>query len=123
MAFPTLSPTGRTYTPGDWAQERYKTMSGSETRIRYGDKRTEAKLGLEYKNISDTDAEAFLADYNANYGTFKSFTLPVEVLSGWDGANYVPNTDAMKYRYEGPPQLKAVRPGISSVTVKLVGVI
>ena len=123
MAFPTLAPSARNYVPGDWAQQKYRSMSGSETRIRYGDKRTDATLSLQYQNIPDADAELFLVDYNANYGTYKSFTLPPEVLTGWAGANYVPNTSAMKFRYGGPPQLQAVRPGLSSVSVELVGVI
>ena len=123
MAFPTLAPSARNYVPGDWAQQKYRSMSGSEVRIRYGDKRTDATLSLQYQNIADTDAELFLADYNANYGTYKSFTLPPEVLTGWGGANYVPDTGAMKFRYSGPPQLQAVRPGLSSVSVELVGVI
>ena len=123
MAYPTLSPSGRNYTPGDWAQKKYKAMSGAEVRIRYGDQRTEARLTLQYRNITDANAALFLADYNENYGTFKAFTLPVEVLAGWSGSNYVPNTGAMKYRYNSPPQLQAVRPGITNVSVELVGVV
>ena len=123
MAYPTLSPSGRNYTPGDWAQKKYKAMSGAEVRIRYGDQRTESRLTLQYRNITDANAALFLADYNENYGTFKAFTLPVEVLAGWSGSNYVPNTGAMKYRYNSPPQLQAVRPGITNVSVELVGVV
>lgn len=123
MAFPTLSPSARSYTPGDWAQEKYRNISGAEVRIRYGDKRTEAKLSLRYQNISDTEAELFLQDYDANYGTFKSFSLPVEVLAGWTGSNFVPDTDGLKYRYDGPPQVQSVRPGVSNLSVELVGVI
>ena len=123
MAFPTLAPSSRVYTPGDWAQEKYRSMSGSETRIRFGDRRTDATLSLQYQNISDADAELFLQDYNANYGTYKSFTLPVEVLTGWVGSNYIPNTGAQKYRYDSPPQVQSVRPGVSNLSVELVGVI
>ena len=123
MAFPTLAPSARNYVPGDWAQQKYRSMSGAEVRIRYGDKRTDASLSLQYQNIPDADAELFLADYDSKFGTYKSFTLPPEVLAGWSGANYVPNTSAMKFRYGGPPQLQAVRPGVSSVSVELVGVI
>ena len=38
-------------------------------RIRYGDQRTESRLTLQYRNITDANAALFLADYNENYGT------------------------------------------------------
>jgi len=125
MPFPTLSPSRRVYTPGDWAQEKFRAMNGSETRIRYGDKRTDAKLSLQYKNISDEAAEEFIADYNAKFGTFKSFTLPVEVLDGWSETNFLPSAgaDAIHFRYDKPPSLRSVRPGVSNVSVELVSVI
>ena len=53
MSYPQYKPSGRNYTPGDWAQKKYKAMDGSETRIRYGNKRTDAQLSLQYQNIED----------------------------------------------------------------------
>ena len=123
MAYPTLAPSARSYTPGDWAQKRYQAMSGAEVRIRYGDKRTDARLTLQYQNLTNANAALFLADYDTQLGTYKAFTVPAEVLAGWEENNYVPNTSAMKFRYAGPPQLQAVSPGITSVSVELVGVI
>ena len=123
MAYPTLKPSARTYTPGNWANKQYNSISGSETRIRYGDKRYNATLQLTYSNISDTDADKFLADYDANFGTYKKFTLPSEVLAGWSGTNYVPDTGAMQFRYSAPPSIASVRPGVSVVTIQLVGVV
>ena len=123
MAFPKLIPTARSYTPGDWPVKIYQSMSGAEVRMRYGDQRTGASLQLSYANISDKDAETFLADFNAQKGTYKSFTLPVEVLGGWEAGNYVPNSGAMKYRYSKPPSVQSVRPGVSTVSLELKGVI
>ncbi len=123
MAYPTLKPSARTYTPGNWANKQYNSISGSETRIRYGDKRYNATLQLTYSNISDTDADKFLVDYDANFGTYKKFTLPSEVLAGWSGSNYIPNTGAMQFRYSAPPSIASVRPGVSVVTIQLVGVV
>ena len=106
MAYPTLKPSARTYKPGDWANKRYN-----------------ATLRLTYSNISDTDADKFLVDYDANFGTYKKFTLPSEVLAGWSGSNYIPNTGAMQFRYSQPPSIASVRPGVSVVTIQLVGVV
>ena len=123
MSYPQYKPSGRNYTPGDWAQKKYKAMDGSETRIRYGNKRTDAQLSLQYQNIEDGAADDFLAHYDAMFGTYSAFTIPTEVTSGWTGTNYIPNASAMKFRYSGPPQIQSVRPGISTVSVELVGVI
>lgn len=125
MAFPNLSPSRRAYTPGDWAQQKYQAMSGAEVRIRYGDKRTSATLSLQYQNITDAEAKEFLDDYDAQFGTFRSFTLPLNVLAGWSEATFIPNVgvNAVHFRYSGPPQVQAVRPGVSNVSVELVSVI
>ena len=58
MAFP-LAPSSQCTRPEIGTQEKYRSMSGSETRIRFGDRRTDATLSLQYQNISDADAQSF----------------------------------------------------------------
>ena len=36
MAFPTLQPTSRDFSPGYWPIKRYNSQSGAEVRILYG---------------------------------------------------------------------------------------
>ena len=123
MTFPTLKPTARTFEPGDWPVKTYNSMSGREIRIRYGDKRYNAKLKLEYKNIADSSANEFLTHYNTQYGTYEAFTLNNDVVSGWSGSSYIPDEAAMKFRYTKAPTVVSVRPGVSTVSVELTGVI
>ena len=123
MSFPTLAPSSRTFDPGNWPVKNYNSMSGAEIRIRYGDKRFNAKLSLQYQNIADTAADDFLAHYDSQFGTYKSFTIPTQVLSGWTGSTYIPNESVMKFRYSKAPSVVSVRPGVSSVSVELTGVI
>ena len=123
MTYPTLQPSARTYDPGNWPVKTYNSLSGAEIRIRYGDKRFNAKLTLQYQNIADTAADDFLAHFDSQYGTYKAFTLPTEVLAGWTGSNYIPNASAMKFRYGRAPTVVSVRPGVSTVSVELTGVI
>ena len=123
MTYPTATPSARIYTPGNWAVKTYNAMSGAETRIRYGNKRFKAQLKLEYKNISDLVASSFLQHYDDQKGTYKKFTVPSQVLNGWEGTNYIPNTDAPEFRYSGPPSVVSVRPGVSTVSVELTSVI
>tara|TARA_B100001094_G_C17683085_1_gene554360 strand:+ start:226 stop:597 length:372 start_codon:yes stop_codon:yes gene_type:complete len=123
MTYPTFVPSARSYDPGNWAVKNYNAMSGAEIRIRYGDKRYNAKLTLQYQNITDTDADDFLSHYDTQYGTYKTFTLPTQVLTGWTGTNYIPDVSVMKFRYTKAPSVVSVRPGISTVSIELTGVV
>lgn len=124
MAFPSLKPTSRDFSPGDWPIKRFNSQSGSEVRILYGSQRTNAKLSLGYDNIADSNAQAFLDDYAVQYGSLRTFTLPADVRSGWTGSSSsIDAPPGTKWRYEGEPQVRSVRPGRSSVTVNLVAVI
>ena len=130
MAFPTLEPTSRTFDSGDYPVKKYQAQNGAEVRILYGSNRTNMKLSLSYANISDSNAELFLDHYDEMKGTYDTFDVASvnqndRAKAGWEG-----NTDALgagvsgaRYRYEGPPQVSQVRPGISTVTVNLVGVL
>ena len=120
MAFPSLTPTGRQFTPGNFPSKAYNSQSGAEVRILYGSRRVNATLSLSYSNVEDASAESFLNDYLDQLGTFRTFTLPASVFEGWSGSSS--SLDAppgTKWRYDGQPQVQAVRPGISSVTVAL----
>jgi len=122
MAYPTLIPTGRSFTPGDYANKKYSAQDGAEFRILYGDKRVGMTLQLTYANISDANAELFLDHYHEMKGTYTTFEFPnSNPKGGWSG-----NSDALgatqwgsKWRYDSPPQVQSVYPGVSTVTVNL----
>lgn len=125
MPFPTFSPTSRSTTTGDYPVKTFKAQSGAEVRILYGSKRTGMELDLSYDNISDTSADDFVTHYDEVKGTFSTFALPADVLAGWSGDASQLNASLTgnQWRYAGPPSISSVRPGISSVQVKLVGVL
>lgn len=124
MAFPTLRPTSREFNPGDWPVKTFNAQSGAEIRILYGSQRTNATLALSYSNISDSNAQLFLDDYEANFGTLRTFTIPSETRTGWNGsASSIDSPPGTKWRYEAPPSVQSVSPGRSSVAVSLVAVI
>jgi hypothetical protein len=124
MAYPTLVPSSRNYNSGDYPVKTFRAQSGSESRILYGNRRTGMTLELQYDNITDANAELFLDHYDETKGSYSTFPLPTDALNGWSG-----NTDALdaatanSWRYDQPPQVSNVRPGISSVQIKLVGVL
>lgn len=132
MAFPTSVPTSRSFSPGNWPIKTFRSQNGIETRILYGDKRIGLTLNLSYKNVADSVATEFLNHYYSDdvKGTYKTFDIATETLNGYlDGTNNRNvleadhSTATNKWRYSGPPQVTSVKPGRSTVTVNLVGVL
>jgi len=125
MTYPTLAPASRSFTPGDYPIKTYQSQSGVETRILYGSKRTNMTLELSYDNITDTQAQEFLTHYIDTQGTFIAFNVPAAIRTGWTGASnaFDPGSTGALYRYAQAPQVTAVRPGVSTVQVELVGVV
>ena len=124
MAFPTHRPTGRSFNAGDYSYKTFSSQSGKEVRILYGDKRTGMQLQLVYENVNDTAADDFVAHYDEVKGGFNTFVLPSEFKAGWSGdTSAIDAVSGNRWRYESAPSISSVRPGISSVTVNLIGVL
>ena len=135
MPFPESEvPTTRTFKAGTWAVESFRSMSGSETRILYGDKQVGAELVLTYRNISDNKAKQFFDHFSEMKGIYQSFIFSVidsKAKAGWDATSSPPDMKylspdledtAVIWRYKEAPQMTNVYPGYSDVTVTLVGV-
>ena len=126
MAFPTLVPSSRAFTPGRFPQKVFKSQSGSETRILYGDKETDATLSLSYKNLEDGSADNFILHYRQMKGSYTTLDLSGEsyddtLRGGWKGiGDRIKAPSGTLWRYEGQPRVTSVKPGISNVTVKLI---
>jgi hypothetical protein len=124
MPYPTLRPTDRQFTPGDYPTRKVRSQSGVETRILYGNQRTGMTLSLTYTNITDAQAAQFAVHYDEVKGTFETFTLPTEVRAGWTGASSIVDVvGANRWRYDSPPDISSVRLGRSSVSISLIGVL
>ena len=122
MAFPELVPSSRKFSPGDFPIKKFNTQSGAEVRILYGSRMVNQVFELSYANISDSQAESFLTDYRDQQGTFQTFVLPSAVFEGWTAGRNIGRYErgpSTFWRYDAPPAVVSVRPGISSVTVKL----
>lgn len=132
--FPNLVPTARSMSPGDFASKVFRSQSGIEARVQYGDRAFNKTLDLEYSNINETDAAAIHDHYLACKGTLYYFGLPQNPKSGNSTfhqndqtANTLDRFSAdpfgLRYRYAEPPQFNSVKEGRMSVTVKLIGVL
>jgi hypothetical protein len=128
VAFPSLKPSARSYTPGAYPQTDFTAQNGARTVVRFGNRRVDSSLSLQFDNITDAQAALILANYEAvnrdwNYVTFAA-------TSGTAGASselaaYLAETggSGLLWRYAEPPQVRSVYPGVSSVSCSFVGVL
>jgi len=123
MAFPSLLPTSREFTPGDWPIKRYNAQSGAEIRILYGTLRTNAKISLSYENIPNASGQLFLDDYNSTYGTLRTFTLPSVIFTGWPNTTGLNAPPGSRWRYEAEPKIQHFYAGRCSVSIELASVV
>jgi len=121
-SFPALTPSSRSFQPGDFANTKYLAASGAEFRILYGSKRTRMKLQMGFENLTDAQAELILTHYNNTKGTFEVFELNQTVKAGWEGTGSAIGAvdNGSKWRYADEPRLVSIYPGVSTVTVNLI---
>jgi hypothetical protein len=125
IPFPPVLPTGRSYSPGRYAQSEFQSLNGATTILRLGSQRHESELSLDFDNITDDNAALILASYDAqNIG---DNWVQFDASNGTAGASaqlaaYLGETiTGLRWRYADPPQVRSVFPGRSSVTVKMRG--
>jgi hypothetical protein len=124
MSYPALTPSSRRFESGDYPVQTFNSQSGVEVRILRGSKRTGMTLALGYQNLADTQVAQFLTHYDQMLGTFYTFDLSPETTRGWTGGAAMGTAGTgNRWRYAKPPAVENVRPGISSVTVELIGVL
>lgn len=122
--FPTLTPTARSYKPGRVPETVFTSQNGSSTFIQFGGAFVNAELSLTFANISDQDAADILQHYSSvvgddrvTFGDNKAFGGMGAKLQG----KMEDGTGLLKYRYDGPPQVTSVYPGVSTVTCQFIG--
>ena len=131
MAFPNIRPTTRSFTMGDYPSKTYRSLSGVTFRRSFGNKQTGYTLDLQFKNIGDQNelkqysgtTREILQHYIDMDGTLDSFSVPYRVFVGMDDKveALIKNPSNIKWRYAESPTVQSVQPGVSTVTVKLVG--
>lgn len=125
--WPEIAPTSRTFEAGDWPVRKFQSEDGVEVRILRGDRRRNHKLRLSYANIPDAIAEQFLDFYYSRQGTYQTMYLPRPLTNhlgaGWGGTTEAFNPGpATRWRFEGPPSIESIYPGVSSVSFTLIAV-
>jgi len=127
--FPSgITPTSRSYSPGEFPQTIFESQNGAKTILKYGSKRVNASLSLSFKNITDNQAAQILGNYeNINsdwdYLNFNG----TDVLNGIEPStstlsNYVRESNSgLRWRYAKAPEVSSgTYKGVSNVSCSFI---
>ena len=116
--FPAVSPTRRSFTPGEYPIKRFDSISGAGVTRLYGSKAFNATLDLEFL-LDDTGTAAVLQSWHDSMGGAKVLTLPTELFEGMNGPEgQIPNY--LNWRWAQVPSVQSVLPGRSRIRASLV---
>lgn len=104
--FPTLTPSGRTFTPGEYPHTPFDAYNGWQNRVRHSNVMLSSQLRLTFTALTEADMLSILSHYNGQYGTFDSFTLPSAIWAGAVQADY--ELTSYRWRYIEPPVVEDV---------------
>lgn len=104
--FPTLIPSGRTFTPGEYPHTSFQAYNGLAGRVRHSNVMLTSQLRLTFTALTEADMLTIISHYNGQYGTFDSFTLPSAVWSGAVQADY--ELTSYRWRYNDSPVVEDV---------------
>lgn len=86
-AFPTLTPSSRTFTPGEYPHSVFTGMSGVQGRVRNSNVMLSSQLRLTFAAITEAQMLSILAHYQGQQGTFLSFPIPSAIWNAVSSVN------------------------------------
>lgn len=116
--FPSLIPSQRTWTPGDYPSTSFTALNLREGRVLHSNLLADSKLRLVFTGLDEADMLAILLHYQEQLGSFSAFDLPSQVFSGVSNdADY--GTPGYQWRYAEIPLVEDLPCGSHVVTVAL----
>lgn len=105
--FPTLNPSSRTYTPGEYPHTPFSAYSGFQNRVRHSNVMLASQLRLGFIALTEAQMLSVLSHYQGQFGSYESFDLPTDV---WSGVSTVSDYNLAGYfwRYIEPPTVEDV---------------
>jgi hypothetical protein len=119
--FPTISPTSRRVTQGQYAVKRFNSIAGTGTSRVYSSQPFGSLMDLSFDNVPDSTAMAICDCYEQTRGSYSGLTLPSSLWSGFLPELAVMLKRDYTWRFAEQPQVVSGAPGVSSVSVKLEG--
>jgi hypothetical protein len=104
--FPTLTPSGRAFTPGEYPHTSFQAYNGLAGRVRHSNVMLTSQLRLTFTALTEADMLSILSHYNGQYGTYSSFGLPSAVWAGAAQADY--ELANYRWRYIDSPVVEDV---------------
>jgi hypothetical protein len=116
--FPSLVPSGRTFTPGEYPHSVFTTLNGWQNRVRHSNVMLDSQVRLSFIALTEAQMLSILSHYQGQYGGFSSFDLPSNI---WSGATTVSdyNLSGYLWRYADPPQVVDTNYGRHDVEITL----
>jgi hypothetical protein len=114
-AFPSLTPSSRVFTLGDYSHAPLRTMGGTQTQVRHSNVIVGAGIELQFIGRSEADMLLIRTHYITSRGTFGVFTLPFAI---WIGATD-PTPASYTWRYTEMPRVSEDGNGHYDIAVKL----
>ena len=119
--FPSITPTTRLYTQGDFPSAIQSSSNGSITGFRRGNRRINQTLQLTFDNLTESQVTQIRTHYDNQKGSFEIFFLSANTWSGYTTPPVALVTD-FAWLYATPP---TISDGITSkwnVEIELVTV-
>lgn len=118
--FPALIPSSRTFTPGEYPNTAYTSWSGVEGRVRHSNVMLSSSIRLSFLGLTESEMLSILSHYQGQLGSFTSFTIPDEVVSGLSILDL--ELTGYSWRYAEPPEVEDLPFGGHNVDVSLESV-
>jgi hypothetical protein len=104
--FPSIKPSGRTFTAGEYPHTPFDAYNGWQNRVRHSNVMLSSQVRLAFTALTEADMLSILSHYNGQYGTFESFALPSDAWSGVTASDY--QLTGYLWRYTEPPAVEDV---------------
>lgn len=118
--FPTLTPSSRTFTPGEYPHTYYGGMNGKHSTVRNSTVMLSSQLRLSFVALTEAEMLSILSHYQGQKGRYLSFAVPSDLFSGATATDYA--LTGYAWRYIEPPMVEDYGEQRHTVTVTLESV-
>ena len=131
VPFPDIRPTTRRFESGEYPMSMFTAQNGASVAVRFGNRQSNCRLRLTFKNITDERATEILENYeqvNGNWDYVDFYANGVKSMES--GVEHYPMKTRLrgtnrgtevKYRYASPPQVDYVFMDLCTVTCEFIG--
>ena len=138
--FPSIKPTERNLSFGEYPVKTYRSLSGAVVRRKFGNRPYGATLDLSFNNASQENFAAIYSHYHEQAGGSNGFTIPKELLADLFADSDLTNqlkagspylllqslgrgdgsSNTMEWFYAESPAASSAGRGRNNISVKLV---